>query len=244
MRDDLFNPRTDTTKCWYRDMCNQYGKTPCTPMCIPFKHTDYLLQLSNLPVKQQQPKKLDTKHLEPYTAETLSKILENIYSFVKNGFNLFLFGDTGTGKTSWAVKLMNNYFSVVCEKNIYEPKGLYISVASFLRDAKLQMNYKNENYYELLQQIQSCDIVIWDDIFQTDPTNYESQWLYSYINDRIFAKKCNIFTSNLSPEQLEKVDSRLHSRICTSSDILKISGLDRRSDNKFTTSKLFAGGGD
>jgi DNA replication protein DnaC len=185
-----------------------------------------------------------TEKQRAYTAETLSKILEDIYSFVKNGFNLFLFGDTGTGKTSWAVKLMNNYFSVVCEKNIYEPKGLYISVASFLRDAKLQMNYKNENYYELLQQIQSCDIVIWDDIFQTDPTNYESQWLYSYINDRMFAQKCNIFTSNLSPEQLEKVDSRLHSRICTSSDILRISGMDRRSDNKFTTSKLFVGGGD
>ncbi len=239
MREDSYIPKTDTSKCWYKETCDSYGTDICRQSCKPFKQTDYLLQMSNLPVKKQNPARLDITYLSEQSALILPRILENIYSFVREGFNLYLYGDTGSGKTSWAIKIMNNYFASICEKNIYEPKGLYISTASFLRDAKLQMNYKSTDYYELLSTIQKCDIIIWDDICQTDLTSYESQCLYSYINERIFSKKCNIFTSNLSPEDLKNVDKRLYSRVCVGSDCVEMKGLDMRSSGTFTQSKFY-----
>ena len=230
----MYEPSQNISKCWYSKFCKKYNTELCTTSCKKFTQTDYLFQLSNLPKNMWKPIRINDSGLSSDVAETLNIILRDCEFFVKKGFNLYLYGDTGVGKTSWAVKIMNNYFSEISEKNDFTPRGLYISVPSFLRDSKLYMTYKSENWLELLTTLQKCDIVIWDDIFQTDITKYESQLVYSYINERIFAGKCNIFTSNLSPEQVSKVDARLHSRICEGSDCLRISGPDMRYKNTYT----------
>lgn len=235
MRDSSYCRRTDVENCWYKGSCEKFGTEGCRETCKKFTQTDYLFQMSNLPRSCWKPQKLSTDYLVPESEEILRTIVSDCEFFVKKGFNLYLYGETGCGKTSWAIKIMNNYFATVCEENDFTTRGLYVNVSSFLRDAKLNMSYKSENYYDLLCTIKTCDIVIWDDIGQTDPTNYESQWLYSYINERILAKKCNIFTSNLSPQQLEKLDKRLESRICKGSDCLLINGCDMRSYNTYTS---------
>lgn len=234
MRDSNYERLVDTEKCWYKSFCENYSTQKCSYVCKKFTQTDYLFQLSGLPQSMWKPIKIDDSCLETAVSETLNTITSDCEFFVKRGFNLYLYGDTGVGKTSWAVKIMNNYFAAIAEKNDFTTRGLYINVPSFLRDSKLYMTYKSEDWLELLNTIKVCDIVIWDDIGQTDATKYESQIVYSYINDRIFAKKCNIFTSNLSPEQLAKVDARLHSRICEGSDCLHIDGIDRRFQNTYT----------
>lgn len=234
MRDENYCRRSDICHCWYKNMCDKYNTDMCTETCKKFTQTDYMLQMSNLPRSCWKPQRLDTSLLLPEVSEVLQTIISDCEFFVKRGFNLYLYGETGCGKTSWAIKLMLNYFAQIAETNDFSTRGLFINVSSFLRDAKLNMTYKSENYYQLLSDIKKCDIVIWDDIGQTDPTNYESQWLYSFINERITAKKCNIFTSNLSPQQLEKQDKRLESRACKGSDCLEITGLDMRSNNTYT----------
>ena len=234
MRDSIYDRCTNVDKCWYREVCDKYGTDDCEYTCKKFTQTDYLMQLSNLPKSKQCPMKLSMDFLEPSVAETLSVIIADCEYFVKKGFNLYLFGETGCGKTSWAVKIMLGYFSYIAEKNDFSCRGLYVSVPSFLRDSKMYMVNKSADFSEMLETIKTCDIVIWDDVGQTDPTSFESQWLYSYINERIFANKCNIFTSNLSPEQLEEKDNRLYSRACTGSDCLNITGLDLRSTKTYT----------
>ena len=234
MRDDLYTHLEDTSKCWYKNFCDKWETPECVHTCKRFTQTDYLFQLSNLPKSMWKYIHLEKDSLESDVAEVLQTIIGDVEFFVKRGFNLYLYGETGVGKTSWAVKIMSNYFAQIAEVNDFTPRGLYINVPSFLRDAKLYMTYKSENYLELLNTIQKCDIVIWDDIGQTDPTKYESQWLYSYINERMFAKKCNIFTSNLSPEQLERLDARIYSRACEGSDCLHITGMDMRYKNTYT----------
>ena len=235
MRDSKYVRREDVENCWYRNICDLVDTEECKYTCKKFTQTDYLFQLSNLPKSYWKPIRLCTDELSESTSEILNTIVVDCEFFVKKGFNLYLWGETGCGKTSWAVKIMNNYFASIAEQNDFTTRGLYINVASFLRDAKLYMTYKSEDYLELLHTIQECDIVIWDDIGQTDMTKYESQWLYSFINERIFAKKCNIFTSNLSPEELGLADKRLESRVCTGSDCLNITGTDKRSDNTYTS---------
>lgn len=235
MRDENYDRLVDTNKCWYKDFCDKYGTHECVYTCRKFTQTDYLFQLSNLPKSMWKPMNLNPDYLSTSTSDILMTIVNDVEFFVRRGFNLYLFGDTGVGKTSWAVKIMNNYFACIADRNDFSVRGLYVNVPSFLRDSKLYLTYKSENWLEFLSTIQTCDIVIWDDIGQTDATKYESQIVYSYINDRIFAKKCNIYTSNLSPEQFAKVDARLHSRICENSDCLNVEGVDMRFKNTYTS---------
>ena len=94
---------------------------------------------------------------------------------------------------------------------------------------------KNENIFEYLEEIKNCDVVVWDDVYtSSNETHYESQMLYSLINSRIFAKKCNIFTSNMSPDKLESVSERMASRICNNSDCIEITGTDKRGQMLYT----------
>lgn len=228
MRDDNYKRIEDVNKCWYKNMCSRFNTPECTKMCKNLTQTKYLLDLSGLPESKKKPLKLDLNLLEPDTAQYLGSVLDDIKYFVKHGYNIYMWGDTGCGKTSWATKLLTNYFAAISETNAFQCAGLYISVPSFLRDAKLHMTYKQPDYLELLQTIQTCDIVVWDDIIQTGPTDYESQWLYSYINERMFANKCNIFTGNRSPEDFSMINNQLHSRVCTVSDCIEITGYDMR----------------
>lgn len=228
MREDKYTRITDVNQCWYRSMCSRCNTDECTITCKHLTQTKYLLDLSDLPESKKHPLVLEPSMLTPDSADYLTTVLDDIKNFVRSGFNLYLWGDTGSGKTSWAVKLLTNYFSAICEHNAFRCAGLYVSVPSFLRDAKLRMSYKQPDYQEYLQTIQDCDIVVWDDIIQTGPTEYESQWLYSYINERMFANKCNIFTSNRSPDELATLNAALHSRICTVSDCIEVTGYDMR----------------
>lgn len=239
MRDRLYEQKRDPENCWYKGFCNKFGTDECPATdihssCRKFTQTEYLLCLSNLPESCWKPIRMISDYLDPEVDDTIQAVCADCEFFVKQGYNLYLWGETGCGKTSWAIKIMLNYFAVIAEKNDFTPRGLYINVASFLRDAKLHMTYPSEDYLELLKTIQQCDIVLWDDVGQTNPSNYESQWLYSFINERLLAKKCNIFTSNLSPEQLETVDKRLESRICKGSDCLHITGPDMRNTKTYT----------
>lgn len=235
MRDDeLYVGRTDYQNCWYKDFCEYAGTEECDAQCKRFVQTDYLFQLSNLPKSCWTSQKLSTELLIPEVKETICTVMADIEFYVKSGFNMYLYGDTGCGKTSWAIKLMNNYFACIAEKNNFSTRGLFINIPSFLRDSKLHMTYKSNNFLDLLNTINVCDIVIWDEVGQTNPTNYESQWLYSYINERLLAKKCNIYTSNLSPEALREVDERLASRVCSESDCLEITGVDMRTTKTYT----------
>ena len=233
MRDDLYCRNTDISRCWYREICDNVDTEQCSPYCRRYTQTDYLFQLSNLPESCWSSRRMDITFLSEDVSKTLLMILQDCEFFVKSGYNLYLYGESGCGKTSWAIKILNNYFAAVAETNDFTVRGLYINISAFLADAKLHMAYKSDNYYELLQTIKRCDLVVWDDVGQTDPTNYESQLLYSLINDRMLARKSNIFTSNLSPEQLERLDKRLESRICKGADCLHITGEDMRSKHTY-----------
>lgn len=235
MLDDRFTRRTDFEHCWYRDFCEKFGPESCTESCKKFTQTDYMFQMCDLPRSMWTAQRLETDELEPEAAEILNTVIADCEFFVRKGFNLYLYGGTGSGKTSWAVKIMNNYFAAIAERNAFDTRGLYINVPSFLRDSRLFMKYTKKDYLEYLETIKTCDIVIWDDIGQTDPTNYESQWLYSYINERVFAKKCNIVTSNLTPEQLQELDRRMHSRVCNGADCVHITGSDKRRNSTYSS---------
>lgn len=232
-RSDLYETWLDTDKCWFKQNCGLYGTEHCVYNCSQFEQTHYLLCLSNLPKKYTEPQHLDLTVLSQECYPYISKLYKDSIDFVNRGGQVYLYGDAGVGKTSWATQILTNYFANISIQSHFQCRGLFISVPSFLRDAKFYITYKNSNYSELLETLKVCDLVVWDDIMQTNPTDYESQWLYSYINERIQNNLANIYTSNLSPHDLSEVDKRLYSRVCVGSDCIEITNKDMRANHTY-----------
>lgn len=227
--------KSDFSGCLFRGMCeDENNPDRCNSLCEVFSELDYQLQRSGLPKTCWGKQPLTLGFLDKEVKTKITQILKNVDVYVQEGHNLYLYGEPGCGKTSWAIKFLNNYFAwVAMNSGGRIPRGRFVNVSSFLRDAKLNISYPDADYKDCLELIQTCDVVVWDDIGQTQATTYEAQWLYSYINERLQAKLCNVFTSNLSPEQLAMEDKRLASRICVGADTLLISGPDMRSNNTF-----------
>ena len=225
MRDDLHVTLMDTTKCWYRNNCPDYESDKCNYMCPQMQQTKYCLDLSNLPYTFRKPQNLNINILPENIRTYIEYVLDNIEYYVSSGYGAVFYGNVGCGKTSWAVKMMTTYFCRIAKRNNFICRGLFIPVASFLRDVKLNIAYKDKDFLELINTIKECDIVIWDDIIQTIPTEYESQWLYSLINERIMNGKTNICTTNLTPKEFERVDKRLYSRLISANDVFEFSNI-------------------
>lgn len=232
-RSDLYETWLDTEKCWFKDKCEIYGTNQCVYNCPQFEQTHYLLCLSNLPKKYKEPQHLDLTILEKDCYPYMLQLYRDSVNFVQSGGQLYLYGDAGVGKTSWAAQILTNYFANISTQSYFQCRGLFISVPTLLRDSKFYITYKNSNYAELMETIKTCDLVVWDDIMQTNPTDYESQSLYSLINERIQNNLANIYTSNLAPSDLSEVDKRLYSRVCVGSDCLLIRNKDLRANGTY-----------
>ena len=226
MREDIYNPR-NISCCWYKNICDK----ECTSSCGQFTQLDYMLQLSNLPLNCQDIQFVNSDLMMPSMYEKLESINEHIYDYVKKGINLYMHGQPGCGKTFWAMRFLKSYLSIIAPTNFYKCRGLFVFVPSLLRDLKLNITNPIKDIQEFINDIKNCDVVIWDDIFLMQETNFEAQWLYSLIGERMLAKKANIVTSNVSLTELYKTNKRLHSRL-QGADVIELIGNDLRSCDK------------
>lgn len=172
------------------------------------------------------PDKIDRENFEK-----LKKIKDSIYEFVKGGNNLYIYStNCGNGKTSWSKKLLNAYFSEIYETSAFKCKGLFINVSKLCQSLKDNIENKSDYIAHIKKNIETCDIVIWDDIGTKELTNFEGEFIYKCINARIENKKANIYTSNLKDEDLaQALDNRLYSRVKNGSINIQLKGKDKRS---------------
>lgn len=149
----------------------------------------------------------------------------DVESHVQKGDGLFLISETkGNGKTSWACKIMNEYFKKVALRNNLRCRGLFINVPQFFQDLKQSFDNPSEEFAELLRNIKTADLVIWDDIGTESPTRFVRDTLYNFINFRYAEEKSQIFTSNVSLELMQDenwLGERTVSRIVGSCDIVR-----------------------
>ena len=231
MRNERYFTITNMTCCPFYETCSDRDTEKCKWNCSICDGMNYMMALSELPRKFMHKQNLDILQLgsgDTYTY--IETALNDMTTFVNNGCQAYFYGSVGTGKTCWAVKMLTTYFAEMALHGHagHYVRGLYINVPKLLIDVKHYMGRYVEDHEQLLNEICVAPIVIWDDIFQSDPTTYESQLLYSFIDQRLNNGLANIFTSNLSPDDLYVYDSRLHSRVCTTADCLKFAGQDKR----------------
>lgn len=218
---------TDT--CWYKSVCTNN----CNSYCIRYNLMRTLFEQSRLPeaLWDIRPLTCGTTDFKAFTR--LSDIGNDMLSFIDNGNNLYIYStNCGNGKTSWAVKLLCNYFKEIWHLSCLNCKALFISVPQFLYNCKRSISQDVPDFHELCTQIEQANLVIWDDIACGVATSYELQILQQYIDNRINSGRSNIYTSNQNREGLTStVGERLASRIWGCSEVIELKEKDKRGLN-------------
>ena len=140
--------------------------------------------------------------------------------------NLLLFGTTGIGKTFLshciAREIMQSVHSV-----------LYLT-ASELFDSLLDKTLNKTDDSQLLyEQIQTCDLLIIDDLGTERNTDFVVSQLFVCLNDRILNNRSTIISTNLTLEKIKSnYTERTFSRISNHYKILRLAGDDIRIQKK------------
>lgn len=211
------------TDCWYASSCVE----DCDN-CTLYPQMKWQFDNSGLPKSKYMPIRLSPQSNDRRAFERLADVREDIDEFVEQGRNLYICGKTpGNGKTSWAIKMLQTYFVYVSEGNIFNVKGMFVSVPELLLKLK-DFNNPLENEYK--ENLKSCDLLILDDIAVTGISQYDYLQLFTLIDGRMLANKSIIFTSNvISLKELENaIGERLASRIWGNSTVIEIKGGDMR----------------
>ena len=173
-------------------------------------------------------------HVDPKTGRsslaTMKKAyqtaLEFVDTFSTEFRNLFLYGDTGVGKTFLsnciAKELIDRSHSVI-----------YFSAHELFDTLAKSKFGKDESADEMNEHIFDCDLLIIDDLGTELANSFTVSQLFLCINERILRRKSTIISTNLSLESIVSIYSeRTFSRITSNYTMLKLTGDDIRIKKK------------
>lgn len=227
-------------KCKLYSECKLKDTPECTIGCWKYVQLEFQYAKSNIPTGYMPPILINTeggsiKDLEAY--RQLNSYKDNIYKEVNvNKRGLYIWGKIkGNGKTSWAMKIMHEYFRQLHPtlESFEEPKGLYINVPILFKKSRDNIDNPSSEFKKLEKLIVSTDLVIFDDIGTEAPTKWVKENLYIYITEREMADKPSIYTSNHPLAELE-LEERLGERIVdriykqVGENIIELKGPSRR----------------
>jgi len=216
--------------CWYKNVCENYNTEKCNQNCIRYMEIHYLMETSNIPKAKQFQNQLQPQPQDVQNFKFLNNIKQDILQFVNSGENLYIYSPNfGNGKTTWAIKLMQNYFDKIWIGNGFVTRGLFIHVPSFITKCKEVIANKDDEFEQMKMLLPNVDLVIWDDIATGKLSEFDHTNLLTYIDQRVLNGKSNIYTGNLNDKELAGcVGNRLKSRIWNDSSIVELQGVDRR----------------
>ena len=173
-------------------------------------------------------------HIDPVTGRSSLATAKNAYlvakefvdTFGKQFRNLFLYGDTGVGKTFLsnciAKELIDKAFSVIYMTSF----ELFDTIAKskFEKDAAAEM---------MCEHIFDCDLLIIDDLGTELANSFTVSQLFLCLNERLLKRKSTIISTNLSLDSIVDIYSeRTFSRITSNYTMLKLTGDDIRIKKK------------
>lgn len=221
-------------KCWLYDKCNHVD---CDKnFCLKLFKMNQLFNLTLLNERDKQDIKLradpDGTDLEELTY--LKSLLDNVVKFVDRGDNLYLHSlGSGNGKSTTGKKAIKAFLNCIWYKSDIRCRALFIHVPRFLLEMKQNITKKSEYAQFILDNALEADLVVFDEVATKELSNFEFEHILNIINNRLEAGKANIFTSNVTNEEfLDKMGSRLYSRIITNSIDIELKGMDKRGSNR------------
>ena len=219
----------ETKNCWLRNRCS---KIDCDKdFCLKKFKLDELYKLTLLAdsYKEDIPLRVDLDGTDRDNFLYLKDIQTHIDKFVERGDNLYLHSlISGNGKTTFSTRMIKEYLFRVWYKCDIECKALFVHVPRFLLAVK--PNAYNSDYANYIREnAPKADLVVFDEVATKELSTFEFEHVLDIINTRIDNKKANIYTSNVSNEEfVEKMGSRLYSRIVNNSIDVELFGSDKR----------------
>jgi DNA replication protein DnaC len=216
-------------RCYAEYYCKK-DRSECSELCGGYRVLRALYGLSRIPLGYRYNMALIPQVKDVPAFEELNEFKENIVSNVREGSNLYIWGkSTGCGKTSWACKIMSYYFRKIAFTSGLENEGLYIYLPTFLNDLRDSFDSKDPEFKKQLEMVTSCNLLIIDDLGSEKLTEWVRERIVSIIHTRVSNGLSTIYTSNLSPDELrQEMGDRIASRVLGCSQIVEITGADRR----------------
>lgn len=220
--------------CWYKDTCKKVNTDDCDMTCVRYVKMDYLVKKSLITEHQQRNLKLIPDEIDLKEFERLKNIQTSIKQFVNENNSLLIYSENvGNGKTTWAVKLLLSFLDSIWLETMLRPRALFISVQEYLQ-LKTAFNFQSEELDYIDDNLYKVDLIVWDDVGVKALGVREQTILGSIIDKRLRLGLSNIYTTNLSAEQLLlNMGERLYSRIYNTSTIIHLQGDDKRGAAKW-----------
>jgi len=152
------------------------------------------------------------------------RYVEQLDERLDEGRGLWLFGDTGTGKTTLAMLVSKAALEAGHSVAIYSlPKLL----------ARIRRTYDSEpggdSYLAFFERLTSVDLLHIDDLGAEKRSDWVLEQLYALINERYESQRSVIVTTNLPEGELEEqIGARTVSRLSEICDGVPLFGDDRR----------------
>lgn len=154
--------------------------------------------------------------------DAVRKAWQFIDTFDKRFQNLFLYGNTGVGKT---------FLSNCIARELIDRANCVIYFTAFdLFDILAKNTFqRGRDMTGTQEDILACDLLIIDDLGTELTNTFVASALFQCINERIMRKKSTIISTNLSLDQFSDTYSeRIFSRITSHYTMIKLIGNDIR----------------
>jgi DNA replication protein DnaC len=164
------------------------------------------------------------------TREAVGRVrgfIEAMDSRLEKGKGLWLFGDTGTGKTTLAMLVSKEALEKGHSVAIYSlPKLL----------ARIRRTYDEEpgedSYSAFFKRLTSVDLLHIDDFGAEKRSDWVLEQLYALVNERYEDERSVMLTTNLIVDKLEEqIGERTVSRLIETCEQIPLFGVDRRLEN-------------
>ena len=192
--------------CPYRSICKDFKEDgSCSDMCTRFYEIDNLFYKANIPKRYLQPYKLYPDPRDVSSYEELSIYKDDIFNYVQEGFNLYIHSyQKLNGKTSWGIKILQNYIHTVRQDNGFKTRGLYVDVGDYLAQLKASFDsYDTEDIENFKRDIDTADLVVWDNIDEFKLTEWEKATLKQHIKRRLSNNLSNIYIGTNKGDKLD-----------------------------------------
>lgn len=213
----ILGPEDVARPCECREQRLRRGKTRGVSSVIPTRYRG--VSFDRPPVSDME-RDLQTKaavgEVRAFIAELDQRLQE--------GRGLWLFGDTGTGKTTLAMLISKAALEAGRSVAIYSlPKLL----------ARIRRTYDSEpggdSYLSFFERLTSVDLLHIDDLGAEKRSDWVLEQLYALVNERYESQRSVLITTNLPHEELEEqIGARTVSRLTQICDEVPVFGEDRR----------------
>lgn len=245
--------------CALASRCSVAGTASCNVLCSPFLLTHGTTGQAGLWKGRNVPKKYETAYLHnlpiqednPIPYQFVKRYLENDLHNVSEGIGLFFYSipnpnnkfGTGTGKTTAAITILNEYTvsRVIAaskgEGTVTKQPSLFYKASEFqtlynsqFRGTPAMQDAASRKFYHVKALLCEVELLVFDDIgIRQKITDAFENELTEVIDARDTAQLATIYTSNLPLEKLaETLGERITSRIAGSCEQIAFKGKDHR----------------